>query len=261
MYSRSTVLLPHCRCLQEINYLTSPQAMNPLPNRPLITNPPAPLSLPNIPPFDQIPYNGRPRKVLPEAGKEFPLLNGLSSMSGTISSPLPTGPQPILGRSSPLASVMVQQHPPLSQLSSPASTQASSNNIQDDKDQDYQSENRQTAIFRPDDAGEWKEKLRLAHEASEKARLAREFQTGTSSDPGIWDRHGEEEDEVKEDDGEVEDEETTLGGGGEGTKLWKAKRTLRKSVNLLSCELLRIYLDIVTWMQFERSLSIPQTFV
>jgi striatin 1/3/4 len=199
--------------------------------------------------------------VLPEAGKEFPLLNGLSSMSGTISSPLPTGPQPILGRSSPLASVMVQQHPPLSQLSSPASTQASSNNIQDDKDQDYQSENRQTAIFRPDDAGEWKEKLRLAHEASEKARLAREFQTGTSSDPGIWDRHGEEEDEVKEDDGEVEDEETTLGGGGEGTKLWKAKRTLRKSVNLLSCELLRIYLDIVTWMQFERSLSIPQTFV
>lgn len=219
--------------------------MNPLPNRPLITNPPAPLSLPNIPSFDQIPYNGRPRKVLPEAGKEFPLLNGLSSMSGSISSPLPTGPQlPILGRSSPLASVMVQQQPPLSQLSSPASTQVSSiNNGQDDKDRDYQSENRQTAIFRPDDAGEWKEKLRLAHEASEKARLAREFQTGTSSDPGIWDRHGEE-DEVKEDDGEVEDEETTLGGDGEGTKLWKAKRTLRKFVDLLSCKLLKIYLDI-----------------
>lgn len=241
----STIFLPHCRCLQEINYLTSPQAMNPLPNRPLITNPPAPLSLPNIPSFDQIPYNGRPRKVLPEAGKEFPLLNGLGSMSGPISSPLPTGPQPILGRSSPLASVMVQQHPPLSQLSSPAPTQASSsNNIQEDKDRDYQSENRQTAIFRPDDAGEWKEKLRLAHEASEKARLAREFQTGTSSDPGIWDRHGEEEDEIKEDEGEVEDEETTLGGDGEGTKLWKAKRTLRKLVDLLSFKLLKIYLDI-----------------
>ena len=89
-------------------------------------------------------------------------------------------------------------------------------------------ENRQTAIFRPDDAGEWKEKLRLAHEASEKARLAREFQTGTSSDPGIWDRHVEEEDEAKEDEVEVEDEETTLSGDGEGTKLWKAKRTLRK---------------------------------
>jgi striatin 1/3/4 len=206
--------------------------MNPLPNRPLLNNPPAPLSLPNIPSFDQIPYNGRPRKVLPEAGKEFPLLNGLSSMSGSISSPLPTGPQlPILGRSSPLASVMVQQQTPLSQLPSPASTQASSsNNNQDDKDRDYQSENRQTAIFRPDDAGEWKEKLRLAHEASEKARLTREFQTGTSSDPGIWDRRGEEDDEVKEDEGEVEDEETTLGGDGEGIKLWKAKRTLRKLV-------------------------------
>jgi striatin 1/3/4 len=206
--------------------------MNPLPNRPLLNNPPAPLSLPNIPSFDQIPYNGRPRKVLPEAGKEFPLLNGLSSMSGSISSPLPTRPQlPILGRSSPLASVMVQQQTPLSQLPSPASTQASSsNNNQDDKDRDYQSENRQTAIFRPDDAGEWKEKLRLAHEASEKARLTREFQTGTSSDPGIWDRRGEEDDEVKEDEGEVEDEETTLGGDGEGIKLWKAKRTLRKLV-------------------------------
>ena len=230
IFSPSTALLPHCiRCLQEINYLTSPQAMNPLPNRPLLNNPPAPLSLPNIPSFDQIPYNGRPRKVLPEAGKEFPLLNGLSSMSGSISSP---GPQlPILGRSSPLASVMVQQQTPLSQLPSPASTQASSSNSnQDDKDRDYQSENRQTAIFRPDDAGEWKEKLRLAHEASEKARLTREFQTGTSSDPGIWDRHGEEE-EVKEDEGEVEDEETTLGGDGEGIKLWKAKRTLRKLVS------------------------------
>ncbi|KAF8803610.1 WD40 repeat-like protein [Phlegmacium glaucopus] len=218
------------QCLQEINYLTSPQAMNPLPNRPLLNNPPAPLSLPNIPSFDQIPYNGRPRKVLPEAGKEFPLLNGISSMSGSITSPLPTGPQlPIIER--PLASVMVQQQPPLSQLSSQASTQASSsNNNQDDKDRDYQSENRQTAIFR-DEAGEWKEKLRLAHEASEKARLAREFQTGTSSDSGIWDRHGEEEDEVKEDEGEVEDEEANLAGDGEGTKLWKAKRTLRNHLD------------------------------
>ena len=207
--------------------------MNPLPNRPLLNNPPAPLSLPNIPPFDQIPYNGRPRKVLPEAGKEFPLLNGLSSMSGSISSPIPTGPQlPILERSTPLASVMVQQQPPLSQLSSQASTQtSSSNNNQDDKDRDYQSENRQTAIFRPDDAGEWKEKLRLAHEASEKARLAREFQTGASSDPGVWDGHAEEEEEVKEDEGEVEDEEANLVGDGEGTKLWKAKRTLRKLVS------------------------------
>jgi striatin 1/3/4 len=206
--------------------------MNPLPNRPLLNNAPAPLSLPNIPSFDQIPYNGRPRKVLPEAGKEFPLLNGLSSMSGSISSPVPTGPQlPILGRSSPLASALAQQQP-LSQLPSQPLTQASSsNNIQDDKDRDYQSENRQTAIFRPDDAGEWKEKLRLAHEASEKARLAREFQTGTSSDPGVWDKHGEEEEDVKEDEGEVEDEEATLAGGGEGTKLWKAKRTLRKLVS------------------------------
>lgn len=51
--------------------------MNPLPNRPLLNNPSLSLALPNVPPFDPMPYGSRPRKVLPENGKEFPILTGV----------------------------------------------------------------------------------------------------------------------------------------------------------------------------------------
>lgn len=89
---------------------------------------------------------------------------------------------------------------------------------QPEKEKDGDTEARQlTAIFRPDDAGEWKEKLRLSHEASEQARLARESQA-------------EEDEEGKDDDGEVDDDEHSVGGEGEGAKVWKAKRSLRKLV-------------------------------
>ncbi|KDR81374.1 hypothetical protein GALMADRAFT_239242 [Galerina marginata CBS 339.88] len=222
------------QCLQEISYLTSPQAMNPLPNRPLMNNPSAPLSLPNVPSFDQIAYNGRPRKVLPEAGKEFPLLNGMNTISGPPSSGVPNGPQlSILERNTHPHPGMLQQQPPLSQLTPPNPGQPQDPNTphpQSDKDRETEFENRQlTAIFRPDEAGEWKEKLRLSHEA-EKARLDREFQQGTAAEPGSWDRREEDED-VKEEENEVEDEEGSLVGDGEGTKLWKAKRTLRNHLD------------------------------
>jgi len=204
--------------------------MNPLPNRPLLNNPSAPLSLPNVPSFDQIAYTGRPRKVLPEAGKEFTLLNGMNTISAPSSSGTSNaGSQlSILERNSHPNSGMVQQHPlPLSTSQNPAQSQEPSSSAQTEKEKDAEAENRQlTAIFRPDDAGEWKEKLRLSHEAAEKARLAKDFQ----QTEGSWDRQREDEDEGKEEDGEVEDEESTLIGDGEGTKHWKAKRTLRKSV-------------------------------
>lgn len=35
-----------------------------------------PLSMPNIPPIEPLGFNGRPRKGVPEMGKEFPQLNG-----------------------------------------------------------------------------------------------------------------------------------------------------------------------------------------
>ncbi|PPQ70913.1 hypothetical protein CVT24_009975 [Panaeolus cyanescens] len=220
------------QCLQEISYLTSPQAMNPLPNRPLLNNPSAPLSLPNIPSFDQIAYNGRPRKVLPEAGKEYSLVNGVPQMTGASPAPLQTpsaGPQiPLVERNN--ASASQQQSASNHVPPQPANqTPVTSSTPLPEKEREQEPDNRQsTAIFRPDDAGEWKEKLRLANEAAEKAKLARESSGSDASSP--WDRRSEEDD-LKEEDVEPEDEESSLVGDGEGTKIWKAKRTLRNHLD------------------------------
>ena len=51
-----------------------------------------------------------------------------------------------------------------------------------------------TAIFRPDDEGEWKEKLRLAHEASELARAEQAADAGISG-AASWERRSREEEE------------------------------------------------------------------
>ena len=205
--------------------------MNPLPNRPLLNNSSIPL-LPNVPSFDQIPYNGRPRKVLPEASS---ILNGMGLMSGSSSAPAtPAGTQ---GSSTnapglfqhvtmvPQQQQQQQQQQPANhphqqsippQNSGPAS---SSTAAQLDREKESDSESRQlTAIFRPDDAGEWKERLRLSYEGAEQARS------------GSWDRRRDDEEEVKDEDGEVEDDDSSVVGEGEGNKVWKAKRTLRKSV-------------------------------
>ena len=89
-----------------------------------------------------------------------------------------------------------------------------------------------TAIFRPDDAGEWKERLRMSHEAAERERLER---TGEPLAGGVasWERGGsvDELDGGKDVDEDDEEESTTSFGEGaetDGSKLWKAKRTLRK---------------------------------
>ncbi|THV08036.1 WD40 repeat-like protein [Dendrothele bispora CBS 962.96] len=228
------------QCLQEIQYLTSPQAMNPLPNRPLLNNSTIPLSLPNVPSFDQMAYNGRPRKVLPESGS---LLNGMNIMSGPSSAPAAGAP---LERPNPLGSNMLQQsahqQPPQApaqqsqqqpqpspqsqqpQNGAHSQTQTGAGNVLSDKDKEDDSEPQQvTAIFRPDGAGEWREKLRLSHEASEQARLARE------AAGGVWNRG--DEDDVKDEEGEVDDDESTVVSEGEGTKVWKAKRTLRNHLD------------------------------
>ena len=61
-----------------------------------------------------------------------------------------------------------------------------------------------TAIFRPDDEGEWKEKLRLAHEASEQARAGQAGGSGISG-AASWERRSrEEEEEKKHTDGRIE---------------------------------------------------------
>jgi striatin 1/3/4 len=241
----SYILTSYLRCLQEISYLTSPQAMNPLPNRPLLSsfvNPPAPPQ-----PLENI-YNGRPRKILPDSGpgvtivsgpgnKDFPMLgSGVNILTGPTSGPASTGP---LERSNPLATVgasMFQQQqqqqqqvqnqerpqPPQSQQ--PPAQQAPpqtapqpppEKELPPTADTDT---SRLTAIFRPDDQGAWREKLQTSYEQHMKMQRWRDDEEGE----GEGEEVGEEEDEGENVGVGVEE------GEGEGAKIWKPKRTLRK---------------------------------
>lgn len=86
-----------------------------------------------------------------------------------------------------------------------------------------------TAIFRPE--GNWKEQLRLSHEADQAARAQAQVQgweSGSSEGEG---EGGEEEEEEGEGESEVGvGSEAEEGEEAQDGKVWKAKRTLRKSV-------------------------------
>lgn len=185
---------------------------------------------------------------MPEAGKDFPLLNGVGMMTGPSSAPAASGNQiPPLERSNPLGGgniipSQLHQQQQMQQQGIGQGQQMESHNQQLDKDKEGEEPSRVTAIFRPDE--HWRERLKLSHEA-EQAR-----QAGSAS----WDTR---DDDVKEDEGEVEDEDASVVGESEGTKVWKPKRTLRKSV---VCTLLPIgdlfnfgdlLLFLVTWMLYE----------
>ncbi|PCH38704.1 WD40 repeat-like protein [Wolfiporia cocos MD-104 SS10] len=222
------------QCLQEISYLTSPQAINPLPNRPLLNNTTLPLQLPNVP-FDQMPYNGRPRKLMPEVGKDFSLMNGVGIVNGSTSAP--AGPQSNpLDRSGFAGSSLSQPQPQPAATAANQQSQAGQQPMlsQPVEPKDKEGESEQplgTAIFRPGD--DWREKLRLSHESAEQARLEQSG-AGTISLSGAasWERRTrDEEDDSKEEDTEMEDEESSVIGEGEGTKVWKAKRTLRNHLD------------------------------
>lgn len=128
--------------------------MNPIPNRPLPNNSSAPLSLPNVPSFDQIAYNDRPRKVLPEGGKELPLLNGMNTMNGSPSAGTANGaPQlPLLEQNGHITSDLGSHQPPSqsTQSFSPFPQEMSSGSQPTGKGTEVDPEDRQlTAIFRP----------------------------------------------------------------------------------------------------------------
>ena len=225
----------YVRCLQEISYLTSPQAMNPLPNRPLLSNSSLPVALPNVPSFEQIAFNGRPTKRLQDVGKDFPLMNGMSTMlpnappSGPSSQPErpPSVGPPAATQHQPPSATLGQQPPPLAQLGQLPTSGESQQPDPKGKEEETDGQ-RITAIFRPDD--DFKEKLRLSHEAADRARLEG---SGSLSGAASWEGRAQEEDEdVKEEEpADMEDEEGTEIGEGEDTKIWKAKRTLRKLVS------------------------------
>ncbi|KAH9829146.1 WD40 repeat-like protein [Rhodofomes roseus] len=226
------------QCLQEISYLTSPQAVNPLPNRPLLNNTTLPLQLPNAP-YDQMPYNGRPRKLMPEVGKDYSVMNGMNMATGPSSAPaIPQGNplernnmgSGLLGAAQNLQANSAQQQQ--SQLGQPSQPSQLSNEASDNRDKDGDDEQALgTAIFRPD--ADFREKLRLSQEAAERARLE---QSGQHSMPisgaASWERRArDEDDEGKDEEPEVEEDESSVIGEGEETKAWKAKRTLRNHLD------------------------------
>jgi len=221
--------------------------MNPLPNRPLLNNNSIPL-LPNVPSFDQMAYNGRPRKILPETNS---MMNGMNLMApGPSSAPATSNGQvQPLERGNPLGSGMLphlqqqltqqqqhhqiqqqqqpphfsqpqQQHsPPLNQQPPPPQTQGSISIERHSPPKGTAESDPRTAIFLPDNAGDWKEKLRLSHEASEQTRLSRE------SSISSWENRKDDQEEDPEAD---DDDSSVTSSESDGGKIWKAKRTLRK---------------------------------
>ncbi|KAH6918770.1 striatin-3 [Coprinopsis sp. MPI-PUGE-AT-0042] len=202
------------QCLQEISYLTSPQAMNPLPNRPLLNSSSIPMAIPNVPSFDSIPYNGRPRKTIPEGGKDFPALNGINPVSGPSTSapaPLPQAPSGETSAPAP------QQG---TQTGASQTQQSSSETPQEQSEREGEVINRQqTAIFRPDE--NWKEKLRLSHEAAQRA-----MSEGSDIGSESW-----RVDNSKDEDSEVESDSESVSSEGGNAKTWKVKRTLRNHLD------------------------------
>jgi len=218
--------------------------MNPLPNRPIVNNGSIPV-LPNLPAFEPNSLNGRPRKVAD--GKEFPPFNGVGASGGQQPGhpqQQPQGGEPGKG----------------DELADGAQTLLSGRNAPSAGTQEEQAQ--LTAIFRPDDAGEWKEKLRLANEAHERSMSLRQpgGTLGSASSSGssagsVWDLVDDGV-PLLPDDEEAEDESTLVDEG----KKWRPKRTLRGYVDvpvpfsaIYSGALLTLVL--VTLMLSELSLS------
>ncbi|KAI6117602.1 WD40-repeat-containing domain protein [Pisolithus croceorrhizus] len=220
------------QCLQEISYLTSPQAMNPLPNRPLITNPNAAIgSAPSV----LNPNSTGGVGINTNAG--VPVVSGGPGISGPQTSALPQPGQaqgsfesiyngrprkqlpetnagkefPVMGSVPGVSNGITL---PSGQVSTPASTgslergtlvgaalyQNQQQPVQ--QQQASQSQDNQPSQVQPPSQPQrdWREKLRSSYEEHM--------------------RQWHDSDEEDESEGE-----------GEGNKLWKPKRTLRSHLD------------------------------
>lgn len=173
------------RCLQEITYLTSPGALNPIPNRPLLTDldNASPKSGP-IEPEPERPTKSLPSRSLPSAfaqkpteevrNDEHPMSNGIEEKPQPTESSVPPSikpPSPITAdpTKSHLSNLETSAKPPSSPL-----VRTKGLPLDDDADAitDQQSEGVPenqtnqllTAIYRPESKAAWREELRAANE-------------------------------------------------------------------------------------------------
>lgn len=100
------------------------------------------------------------------------------------------------------------------------SSQSDGQSSESDKDKNPFTDGPATAIFRPDDKDEWKERLRRAHEAAAESGIA-----NISS----WRTRDDDDDGKEEDD--VEDDVSSVLGDSDGAKVWRTKRTLRNHLD------------------------------
>jgi striatin 1/3/4 len=215
------------QCLLEVSYLTSPQAMNPLPNRPIVgtgnTGLPAPPSLPNLPTFgDPVAFNGRPRKLVPEVGKDFPNLNGVTAVPnpGIQSLQAEKDKDPFHDKERGIPDQRTSEPVEAPVSTSSANTLAAAAEVSQpisQQDQSSTEENQLTAIFRPDSAGSWRIRLRNANEAAKSAK-GKDDELMQLSAPT-----------TNEDD--EEDSESVVSEGSTGNKIWRTKRTLRNHLD------------------------------
>lgn len=176
------------------------------------------------------------------------MLNGVNLISGPSSAPVSAGQINPMERAGSVVHQQQQQSAGAPSASGQQTQQQSHPTQQQSVPQPPQLQTQlpdagdsgpQTAIFRPDDAGKWREELRLSHEAAERERAEREgHSSSTSNGVSSWERTTSEEEEnggikeVEEGDDDEDSSSDIVGEGseGDGAKLWKPKRTLRKYV-------------------------------
>ena len=217
------------------------------------------MTSPNLPSFEQSAYNGRPRKIVPEAGngtsvvknpletgKDFSPLNGVnlstpSSASAIAPVQLDRGVPPsqqTLSHAQQDPSEGAQPIQLLSQQQLGGGKQ--SEQMESEQVQSSDAEPSQlTAIFRPDEAGQWRERLNAMQQASQSARARGASDTVLSDERhpslgsgaaswGVQQRDEDDDDDGKEEEEEGEVDEVNVIGEGEGEKVWRARKTLRK---------------------------------
>jgi len=164
------------RCLQEITYLTSPGALNPLPPRPPISvnDPSSPVadngSLQEQETHPDPSASLRPRKALPDQPvpsifnkHETPSESLPNGVKEEPIEPSPVAPEPQDAPKSHPMSIDTTARPP----SSPA---VRTMNLPDEQSQENEAPEQPilTAIYRPDSKAAWREELRAANEKAEK---------------------------------------------------------------------------------------------
>ena len=221
-----------CRCLQEITYLTSPGALNPLPPRPPISvNDPSSPVAEGGPSHEQQSAPAasldRPRKELPDqtvpssfAKAEAEEMNGIREESAESSRP-PAGGAP----ESHHMAVEATARPP----SSPAPRNLSLPDEGPSQDADDAENRILTAIYRPDSQAAWREELRAANE---KARDARR-ESHLVKPPGEQSRGPDQSDEEQLANLtlNVEEDEAKPDEGIERT--WTTRRSLKSHLDIV----------------------------